>query len=74
MHILHNMLYYLKGDDSLNELYVKSLQMIKELDIRNMEDYNKYVDKYLILNVKSLKFMANKKCFKDIVKIARKVS
>lgn len=58
---------------NMKEAYLKSLQMIKTLNIKNEKDYNKLVKTYLILNFQSLKYITQKKNFKDIVKIAEEV-
>ena len=55
----------------MQEMYKKSLQMIKTLDIKNESDYNKLKNYYLLLNIDSLKYMSQKQNFKDIVKMAK---
>ena len=46
---------------NMKEAYLKSLQMIKTLNIKNEKDYNKLVKTYLILNFQSLKYITQKK-------------
>ena len=57
----------------MKEYYLKSLQMIKELKIKNKKEYNKLVSKYPILNAESLKFISQKRNFKSIIKLAKEV-
>ena len=42
----------------MQKYYLKSLQMIKNLNIRNKKEYNKLLSDYLLLNVESLKYYA----------------
>lgn len=53
--------------------YEKSLQMIKELNIKNKKEYRKLVRKYLILNFESLKYISQTKSFRKIRKLAKNV-
>ena len=57
----------------MKETYIKSLQMIKVLNIKNEKDYNKLVKDYLILNSESLKYISRTRKFKKIVKLAKEV-
>lgn len=57
----------------MKELYIKSLQMIRILKIRNKKQYNKYKNYYLVLNVESLKYITGKKDFREIIKLANEV-
>ena len=57
----------------MKEMYIKSLQMIKELNIKNEKEYNKLLHSYLILNAESLKYISQTKSFKKIIKIAKEV-
>ena len=50
--------------------YEKSLQMIKELNVKNKKDYRKLVRNYLILNYESLKYISQTKSFRKIRKMA----
>ena len=51
--------------------YEKSLQMIKELNIKNKKEYRKLVRNYLILNFESLKYISQTKSFRKIRKLAK---
>ena len=50
--------------------YIKSLQMIKILNIKNKSEYNRLKNYYLILNIDSLKYISERRNFKDIIKQA----
>lgn len=54
----------------MEKAYIKSLQMIKELNIKDEKEYNKIAREYLILNLISLKYIAGTKSFKQIIKYA----
>ena len=51
--------------------YQKSLQMIKELNVKNKKEYRKLVRNYLILNFESLKYISQTKSFRKIKKMAK---
>jgi len=57
----------------MKELYKKSLQMIKELNIKKEKEYIELTRNYLILNIESLKWMAQTRRWKKILKIANEV-
>lgn len=57
----------------MKEAYLKSLQMIKILNIKNRNEYNRYKNYYLVLNIDSLKYISGKRNFNDIIKIAKEV-
>lgn len=57
----------------MKEMYVKSLQMIKELNVKNKKEYRKLVRNYLILNFESLKYISQTKSFRKIRKLAKNV-
>lgn len=57
----------------MREAYLKSLQMIKILNIKNRNEYNRYKKYYLVLNIDSLKYISDKRNFNDIIKIAKGV-
>lgn len=57
----------------MQETYKKSLQMIKVLNIKNRTEYNRMKNYYLILNIDSLKYISERKNFKDIIKLAKEV-
>ena len=55
----------------MKEYYLKSLQMIKELDIKNEKDYNKLVKDHLILSAESMKYISGTRRFRKIIKLAK---
>ena len=55
----------------MKEYYLKSLQMIKELDIKNEKEYNKIVKDYKILSAESLKYISRTRRFNKIIKLAK---
>ena len=55
----------------MKEMYVKSLQMIKELNVKNKKEYRELVRNYLILNFESLKYISQTKSFRKIKKMAK---
>ena len=57
----------------MQEYYLKSLQMIKELNIKTEEEYNKLLKNYKILSLESLKYISQTRRFKKIIKIAEEV-
>lgn len=57
----------------MREAYLRSLQMIKILNIKNRNEYNRYKKYYLVLNIDSLKYISDKRNFNDIIKIAKGV-
>ena len=57
----------------MKEMYIKSLRMIKELNVKNKKEYRKLVRNYLILNFESLKYISQTKSFRKIRKLAKNV-
>lgn len=57
----------------MKEAYMKSLQMIKVLNIKNEKEYNKLLKYYLILSSESLKARARTRRFNKIIKLAEEV-
>ncbi len=57
----------------MEEIYMKSLQMIKILKIKNKREYNKIKNFYFLLNIDSLKHLTGKRNFKDIIKLANEI-
>ena len=55
----------------MKEMYIKSLRMIKELNIKNKKEYIKLVRNYRILNLESLKYISQTKSFRKIRKLAK---
>lgn len=57
----------------MEKAYIKSLQMIKQLNIKSEKEYNKLVQNYLILNVESLKYISGTRKFRKIIQLAKEV-
>lgn len=57
----------------MQENYLKSLQMIKVLNIKTRKEYNKLLNDYLLLSVESLKYISQKDNFRQIVRQAKEV-
>lgn len=55
----------------MKEYYLKSLQMIKVLKIKNEKEYNKLLKDYLILSAESLKYISGTRRFRKIIKLAK---
>ena len=53
--------------------FIKSLQMIKILKIKNEEQYESLLSDFLLLSIDSLKYISQKNDFKEIVKIANQI-
>ena len=56
----------------MEKYFIKSLQMIKQLNIKNEKEYNKLLKNYAILSMESLKYIAQTRNFKDIINLAEK--
>ena len=57
----------------MKEMYIKSLRLIKELNIKNKKEYIKLVRDYRILNLESLRFISQTKSFRKIRKLANNI-
>lgn len=57
----------------MKETYLKSLQMIKRLNIKNEKQYNQLLNNYLILNLESLKYISQTRSFRKIIQLAKEV-
>lgn len=57
----------------MQEYFIKSLKVIRILKIKNKRQYNKLKTELLILNIESLKYITNKRNFREIVKLAEEV-
>ena len=53
--------------------FIKSLQMIKILKIKNQNQYKSISKDFLVLSLDSLKYISQKKDFKEIVKMANEI-
>lgn len=58
----------------MKEMYIKSLQMIKLLNIKNEKEYNRLLNDYLLLNAESLKYISQTRRFKNIIKLSKEVA
>ena len=58
----------------MKEAYYRSLQMIKELKIKNEEEYIEILRNYLILSIESLKYISQTRKFDKIIEIAKEVA
>ena len=54
----------------MKEAFEKSLQMIKILNIKSEEEYNKLLHHYLLLSAESLKYIAQTRDSNEIIKMA----
>lgn len=54
----------------MKEAFEKSLQMIKILNIKSEEKYNKLLHHYLLLSAESLKYIAQERDFNKIIGLA----
>lgn len=54
----------------MKEAFEKSLQMIKILNIKSEEEYNKLLHHYLLLSAESLKYIAQERDFNKIIGLA----
>ncbi len=57
----------------MKELYIKSLRMIKNLNVKNKKQYIKLVRDYRILNLESLKYISQTRSFRKIRKLANNI-
>lgn len=53
--------------------FIKSLQMIKILEIKNQEQYKKLSKDFLVLSLDSLKYISQKDNFIEIIKMANEI-
>lgn len=67
MHIKTKILF----ENTIQDYYIMSLQVIKYLCITNEKEYNEQVRKDKILSSESLKYISQTRNFKKIVKIAK---
>ena len=58
----------------MKEIYIKSLQIIKELNIKTEKEYKALVKNKLILRLPSLKYIACTDNFTEIVELAKEVA
>jgi len=53
--------------------FMRSLQMIKILKIKNQEQYKNLSRDFLVLSLDSLKYISQKNEFKEIIKMANEI-
>jgi len=58
--------------NKMENYFIVSLQMIKYLYIKSEKEYNSLVKEQDLLSSESLKYITQKRNFKDIIKFARK--
>ena len=58
----------------MEKYFMKSLQMIRIFNIRNQEEYRCLLEHYLLLSTVSLKYISQKRTFKEIIELAREIS
>ena len=58
----------------MKEAYLKSLQMIKKLNIKNEKQYNELLKNYLLLSAESLKYISQTRNFRKIIRLAKEVA
>ncbi len=58
----------------MEKYFMKSLQMIRIFNIRNQEEYRCLLEYYLLLSTESLKYISQKRTFKEIIELAREIS
>ncbi|MCI8699749.1 MAG: hypothetical protein HFJ47_00205 [Clostridia bacterium] len=57
----------------MQEYYLKSLQMIKNLNIQKEKEYNELLEDYKLLSLESLKYMSKTRSFRKIIRLAEEV-
>lgn len=58
---------------NMKEAYLKSLQMIKILNIKSEKEYIKVLRDYLLLSLPSLQYITGEKDFNKIIKLSEEV-
>ena len=58
----------------MEKYFMKSLQMIRIFNIRKQEEYRCLLEHYLLLSTESLKYISQKRTFKEIIELAREIS
>lgn len=70
----HKICYNIKKEMvNMRENYLKSLHMIKILDIKTEEEYKKLLKNYLLLSTVSLKYISQTDDFNKIIVQAKEV-
>ncbi len=55
----------------MEEMYLQSMQMIKELDVKSEKAYNALMKNYKLLSSESLKYICQTKSFYKIIQMAK---
>lgn len=58
---------------NFKEAYLKSLQMIKILNIKTEREYIRILQDYLLLSLPSLQYITGEKDFNKIIKLSEEV-
>ena len=58
----------------IEKYFIKTLQKIRIFNIRNQEEYRCLLEHYLLLSTESLKYISQKRTFKEIIELAREIS
>ena len=58
---------------NMKEAYLKSLQMIKILNIKTEREYIRILRDYLLLSLPSLQYITGEKDFNKIIKLSEEV-
>lgn len=58
----------------MNNEFVKALRIIKALKIESPDQYKKLLKDFSLLSLNSLKYMSQKKDFKEIIKMAEELN
>ncbi len=56
----------------MKENYIKSLQIIREYDVKTEKEYNRLAKEQTLLCSESLKYISQTRTFKKIIKLAKK--
>mgnify|MGYP004632552943 FL=1 len=56
----------------MKENYIKSLQVIREYDVKTEKEYNRLAKEQTLLCSESLKYISQTRTFKKIIKLAKK--
>lgn len=57
----------------MQELFIKSLQMIKVLGIKKQSEYERIITYFFVLSPESLKYISQKDTFAEIIEMAKYV-
>ena len=57
----------------MENLFIRSLQMIKILGIKNQTEYKNLTNDFLILSLDSLKYISQKNNFEEIIELTKHI-